>query len=73
MRRPMNLMLTKYKKEAIIMTNQQALALHNEDEVTVKNTQAVTTVIQSYLNENNQVIVETNYNGFTEFRPDEIE
>lgn len=28
------------------MTNQQALALHSEDEVTVKNTKAVTTVIQ---------------------------
>ena len=69
----MNFMLIKYKKEAIIMTNQQALALHNEDEVTVKNTQAVATVIQSYLNENNQVIIETTYNGFTEFCPDEIE
>lgn len=55
------------------MTNQQALALHNEDEVTIKGTQTVTTVIQSYLNENNQVIIETTYNGFTEFQPDEIE
>ena len=55
------------------MTNQQALALHSEDEVTVKNTQAVTTVIQSYLNENNQVIIETTHDGFTEFYPNEIE
>ena len=62
----------KCKKEAIIMANQQALALHSEDEVTVKNTQAVTTVIQSCLNENNQVIIETTYDGFTEFYPNEI-
>lgn len=55
------------------MTNQQALELHNEDEVTIKDNQTVTTVIQSYLNENNQVIIETTYNGFTEFKPDEIE
>ena len=55
------------------MTNQQALELHNEDEVTIKDNQTVTTVIQSYLNENNQVIIETTYNGFTEFQPDEIE
>ena len=55
------------------MTNQQALELHSEDEVTIKDNQAVTTVIQSYLNENNQVIIETTYNGFTEFQPDEIE
>ena len=55
------------------MTNQQALALHNEDEVTIKSTQTVTTVIQSYLNENNQVIIETTYNGFTKFQSDEIE
>ena len=54
------------------MANQQALALHSEDEVTVKNTQAVTTVIQSCLNENNQVIIETTYDGFTEFYPNEI-
>lgn len=73
MLRLMNFMLIKYKKEAIIMTSQQALTLHNEDEVTIKNTQAVTTVIQSYLNEKNQIIVETTYNGFTEFRPNEIE
>ena len=55
------------------MTNQQALELHNEDEVTIKSTQTVATVIQSYLNENNQVIIETTYNGFTKFQPDEIE
>lgn len=54
------------------MTNQQALSLHNEDEITIKSNQAVTTVIQSYLNENNQVIIETTYNGFTSFYPDEI-
>lgn len=55
------------------MTNQQALALHNEDEVTVKSNQTVTTVIDSYLNKDNQVIIETTYNGFTKFHPDEIE
>lgn len=55
------------------MTNQQALALHNEDEVTVKNNQTVTTVIDSYLNKDNKVIIETTYNGFTKFHPDEIE
>lgn len=54
------------------MTNQQALALHNEDEVIIKSTQTVTTVIQSYLNENNQVIIETTYDGFTEFYSNEI-
>lgn len=55
------------------MTNQQALALHNEDEVTVKNNQTVTTVIDSYLDKNKQVIIETTYNGFTKFHPDEIQ
>lgn len=55
------------------MTNQQALALHNEDEVTVKRNQTVTMVIDSYLNNDNQVIIETTYNGFTKFHPDEIE
>lgn len=55
------------------MTNQQALTLHNEDEVTVKNNQTVTTVIDSYLNKDNQVIIETTYNGFTKFHPDEID
>lgn len=73
MLRLMNFTPTKCEKEVIIMTNQQALALHNEDEVTIKNTQVVTTVIQSYLNEKNQVIIETTYNGFTEFHPNEIE
>lgn len=60
-------------KKGIIMTNQQALSLHNEDEVTIKSNHAVTTVIQSYLDENNQVIIETTYDGFTAFQPDEIE
>lgn len=55
------------------MTNQQALSLHNEDEITIKSNHAVTTVIQSYLNENNQVVIETTYNGFTIFQPDEIQ
>ena len=55
------------------MTNQQALALQNKDEVTVKNNQTVTTVIDSYLDKNNQVIIETTYNGFTKFHPYEIE
>lgn len=55
------------------MTNQQALSLHNQDEITIKSNQAVTTVIQSYLDENNQVVIETTYDGFTMFHPDEIQ
>lgn len=55
------------------MTKQQALLLHNEDEITIKSNHAVTTVIQSYLDENNQVVIETTYDGFTTFQPDEIE
>ena len=55
------------------MTNQQALSLHNEDEITIKSNHAVTTVIQSYLDKNNQVVIETIYNGFTTFQPDEIQ
>lgn len=55
------------------MTNQQALSLHNENEITIKSNQAVTTVIQSYLNESNQVVIETTYDGFTIFQSDEIE
>lgn len=55
------------------MTNQEALLLHNEDEVTIKSNHAVTTVIDSYLDENNQVVIETTYDGFTTFQPDEIQ
>ena len=55
------------------MTNQQALSLHNEDKVTIKSNHAVTTVIQSYLDENNQVVIETTYDGFITFQPEEIQ
>lgn len=54
------------------MTDLQALQLHSEDEVTIKANGAVTTVLQSFCDENNQVAIETAYNGFTTFRPDEI-
>ena len=55
------------------MTNEQALNLHNEDEVTVKTTKSITTVIDSYLDNNNHVIIETDYDGFTKFSPDQLE
>lgn len=54
------------------MTDEQALQLHNEDEVTVKKTNQVTTVLDSYRDKNNQVIIETTYDGFSTFYPEEI-
>lgn len=48
-----------------------ALKLHNEDEVIVKKTGEVTTVLQAY-EKDNSVIIETTYNGFTKFYADEI-
>ena len=54
------------------MTDYQASKLHNGDEVTVNETGTVTTVLQSYTDENGDTKVQTDYKGFTEFYPDEI-
>ena len=54
------------------MTNKEALNLHNEDEVIIKSSNTPTTVIDSYLDDNHEVVIETTYNGFTIFHPDEI-
>lgn len=54
------------------MANKEALNLHNEDEVTIKSNNISTTVIDSYLDDNHEVVIETTYNEFTIFHPDEI-
>lgn len=53
------------------MNKEQALKLHNEDEVTVAATGEVTTVLNTY-KESGTVIIETTYRGFTKFYADEI-
>ena len=54
------------------MTDYHASKLHNGDEVTVNETGTVATVITSYRDENGTTKVQTDYEGFTEFYPDEI-
>lgn len=54
------------------MTKAKARKLHNEDEVRVKETGEVTTVLAAY-EKDGHVIVETTYHGFTSFYEDEIE
>lgn len=53
------------------MNKIEALKLHNGDEVQIKKTGEITTVLQAY-KEGNSVIIETTYNGFTKFYADEI-
>ena len=52
--------------------NADAFKLHNEDEVTIKATGEVTTVLSVYADGNGRAIVDTTYNGFTKFRADEL-
>lgn len=54
------------------MTNTEALKLHNEDEVTVIATGEVTTVLNTYQEDDGTVSIETTYRDFTVFQPDEI-
>lgn len=62
------------------MNKKSALKLHNGDEVIVKKTGEVTTVLKTYTEgdmttypqKGKAVIVETTYNGFTKFYSDEI-
>lgn len=54
------------------MTDYQASKLHKEDEVTVNETNVVATVLTSYTDEDGNVKVQTDYDGFTEFYADEI-
>lgn len=54
------------------MTNEQALDLHNGDEVRVIATGEITIVLSSYQNDDGTVSIETIYAGYTIFAPDEI-
>lgn len=54
------------------MTTQQALSLHNGDEVKVISTGDITTVLTAYRDDDGIVCIETDYNGYTVFYPDEI-
>lgn len=55
------------------MTNNEALKLHNEDEVYVTSTGETTTVLDAYRNDDGTVLIETTYRGFTVFQPNEID
>ena len=54
------------------MTEQQALKLHNGDEIHVIATDGIATVLTAYRDDDGAVYIETDYNGYTVFQPDEI-
>ena len=55
------------------MRYQEAKKLHNEDEVIVKATGAVTTVIDTEIDDKNKIVtVNCDYDGYTPFKHTEI-
>lgn len=54
------------------MTNEQALQLHSGDEVKVKKDNTIVRVFDAYEKYGN-ILIETDYNGYTVFHPDEID
>lgn len=54
------------------MRRYDALELHIGDEIIVKRTGEVTTVLEAFEHESGQVLIETTYNGYTVFTPNEI-
>lgn len=55
------------------MTNEQALKLHNGDEVLVKETNTVARVLDAYAEDDGTVTIETTHKGYAILYPDEIE
>ncbi len=54
------------------MRSRDAMKLHNGDEVTVKKTKEVATVLSAYKDGDGNVTIEATYHGFTKFSPREI-
>ena len=54
------------------MIEQDALNLHNGDEIHVIATVDIATVLTAYRDDDGSVCIETDYNGYTVFQPDEI-
>ncbi len=54
------------------MRSRDAMKLHNGDEVIVKKTKEVATVLDAYKDGDGNVTIEATYHGFTRFSPREI-